>query len=112
MEAGPAIEIGNKGKNRPDAVALHDRNMERVSCRQFMGDFGGAEYVCFFDGDHFVDDVQGDLQRGSDGFPFIDRGVPVKDLLKHFGVCNQALRLRLNAPGSFARRFCAGELLR
>jgi hypothetical protein len=58
-----------------------------------------ARSLRFSDGNHFVDDVQSYLERGSDGLSLINGRIPMENLLQHFSVgdktlprCNQAFQ--------------------
>src|ERR1039457_4495956 len=76
--------------------------MDGIAGRQhsaILDNLGGAYDLCLFDGDHFVDDIQGHLKCRSDGLSPINSRVPMENFLQHFDVgdetlpgCNQPLQ--------------------
>jgi hypothetical protein len=60
LKTRPAVEISVEAQDRSNAVALHNRNVHRVTGRNqgtILGDLSSAQNLGFPDGDHFVDDV-------------------------------------------------------
>jgi len=102
LNTRPAVEITVEAQNRSNAVALHDSNMEGVAGRHqraILGDLPGTQNLRLPDGDHFVDDIQRNLQGWSDRFSFFNSRITMENLLQHFSVgnetlprCNQALQ--------------------
>ena len=102
LKTRPSVEIAVETQNRSNSVALHNRNVHCVAGRHqrsMLGDLPSAQNLHFLDGDHFVDDVQRNLERRSNGFALFDSRIPMENLLQHRGIsdqplpcCNQALQ--------------------
>lgn len=93
MEPGTAVKIGIEAEDRSNSVALHDCDVKGISSREpspIPCDFGGAKYICFFDRNHLIDNLSGDVKCRGDSFPLADRRVAVHDFLKDFGVSDQS----------------------
>jgi len=94
LQAWPAIEIRIEAQDRPDTVAFHDCDVERVARRHecaIMHNFSCPQDVGFIDGNYFINYIQNQLERGSDGLVPADGRIAVKYLLQDFGISHQTL---------------------
>ena len=90
----PSVEISVKAQNRSNTVVLHDRNVRGVPGRQertILGDLPRTQDYGFLNGNHLVDDVQGNVERRSDGFAPVNSRVTVENLLQYLSISDETL---------------------
>lgn len=100
LETRPPVEITVEAQNRSNAVAFHDCNVHGIAGRQqrtVLSDFPGTKDIGSFDGKHFIDNVQRDLERWSNGVPPVNSRITMENLLQDFRVSDQPLPRRNQA---------------
>ena len=78
-------------------MPLHHGDMQAVTRRQQGGvpdDLAGAKHVRLLDRKNIVHPILYDLERRPGRLAFIDRGIPVDNLLKYLGVGHKPLSSR------------------
>ena len=75
-------------------MALRDRDVHAIAGGQqgpILNDFAGPQYICLLDRENVVHDIRQQLKCRTNRLAFADGGIPMQDLLQHFGVGNEAL---------------------
>lgn len=78
-------------------MSFHNSDVHAVTRRQqgtVLGDLAGANDVRLLDRKNSVHNTQYDLESRPNRLSFIDRGVPVDNLLKHLGIGHKPLSRR------------------